>query len=67
MEVKEAAQTAKVYLLDIFEDEDISDLGLEEVIFDELSNTMSRRPEANSTGWASQIQLYWRLCRRIHL
>ena len=39
MEVKEAVQTAKVYLLDLFEDEDISDLGLEEVVFDELSNT----------------------------
>ena len=39
MEVKEAVQTAKVYLLDLFEDEDVRDLGLEEVIFDELSNT----------------------------
>ena len=39
MEVKEAVQTAKVYLLDIFEDEDISDLGLEEVMFDEPSST----------------------------
>ena len=39
MEVKEAVQTAKVYLLDLFEDEDITDLGLEEVMFDELSNT----------------------------
>ena len=37
MEVKEAARAAKTYLIDIFSDEGITNVGLEEVQFDELS------------------------------
>ncbi len=34
MDVKEAVQTAKEYLADLFVDEDLSDIGLEEVRYD---------------------------------
>ena len=34
MDVKEAVQTAKEYLRELFDDEQISDVGLEEVEFD---------------------------------
>ena len=35
MDVKEAVRTAKAYLVDLFEDEQITNVGLEEVLFDE--------------------------------
>lgn len=38
MDVKEAAQTAKDYLTDLFADESITNVGLEEVEFDEFDN-----------------------------
>lgn len=38
LDVKEAVQTAKDYLTDLFADEDITDVGLEEVEFDEFDN-----------------------------
>ena len=38
MDVKEAVQTAKDYLTDLFADEEITDVGLEEVEFDEFDN-----------------------------
>ena len=38
MDVKEAVQTAKEYLLDLFEGEQITNVGLEEVVFEELSD-----------------------------
>ena len=37
MDVKEAVRTAKAYLVDLFEDEQITNVGLEEVLFDEES------------------------------
>ena len=38
MDVKEAARTAKSYLNDLFSDEQVTNVGLEEVEFDELEN-----------------------------
>ena len=38
MEVKEAAQMAKEYLIDLFAGEEITNVGLEEVEFDNMSN-----------------------------
>ena len=38
MEVKEAAQTAREYLAHLFADEQVSNVGLEEVVFDDVSN-----------------------------
>ncbi len=35
MDVKEAAQAAREYLADLFEEEDISEVGLEEVTFND--------------------------------
>ena len=35
MDVKEAVKTAKVYVTDLFEGEDIENMGLEEVLFDD--------------------------------
>ena len=37
MDVKEAAKTAKDYVIDVFGDEDIQHVGLEEVKFDDIS------------------------------
>ena len=36
MDVKEAVRTAKSYVADLFDGEEIADVGLEEVKFDEL-------------------------------
>ncbi len=38
MDVREAAQVAKEYLIDLFDGEGISHVGLEEVEFDDTSN-----------------------------
>ena len=38
MDVRAAAQTAKAYIADVFADEDIDEVGLEEVDFDDQSN-----------------------------
>ena len=38
MDVKEAARTAKDYLTDLFADESITNVGLEEIEFDEFDN-----------------------------
>lgn len=38
MDVKQAVQTAKSYVVSLFDEEEITDVGLEEVEFDELSN-----------------------------
>ena len=38
MDVREAARTAKTYIADVFAEEDIDELGLEEVDFDDRSN-----------------------------
>lgn len=35
MDVKEAVKTAKVYVMDLFEGEDLENVGLEEVLFDD--------------------------------
>ena len=37
MDVKEAANVAKVYLADLYMDEGVTNLGLEEVVFDDVS------------------------------
>ena len=39
MDVKEAAQTAKTYVAELFAGEEIMNLGLEEAEFDRMSNT----------------------------
>ena len=39
MEVKEAVRLAKSYVADLFEAEQITNLGLEEIVFDEPSNS----------------------------
>lgn len=39
MDVREAARTAKEYLIDLFDGEDIKNVGLEEVVFDEASDS----------------------------
>ena len=39
MDVKEAVQTAKEYLADLFEAEQITNVGLEEIVFDDTSNS----------------------------
>ena len=41
MEAKTAVRVAKEYILDLFAEEEIMNLGLEEVQFDELSNSWS--------------------------
>ena len=38
MNVKEAVRTAKEYLGDLFEDEQIMNVGLEEIVFEDVSN-----------------------------
>ena len=38
MDVREAARTAKTYIADVFAEEDIDEVGLEEVDFDDRSN-----------------------------
>lgn len=38
MDVREAARTAKTYIANVFADEDIDEVGLEEVDFDDRSN-----------------------------
>ena len=38
MDVKEAVRTAKNYVSELFTDETITDVGLEEVVFDDTSN-----------------------------
>ncbi len=38
MDVKEAARTAKKYIVSLFDDEEIMNVGLEEVVFEEMSN-----------------------------
>ena len=37
MDVKEAVATAKRYVMEIFEGEDLADMGLEEVVFDDAA------------------------------
>ena len=39
MDVKEAVRTAKVYIADLYTDEEIVNLGLEEVVFEEQPDT----------------------------
>ena len=39
MDVKEAVQTAKEYLTDLYEGEQITNVGLEEVVFEDRSNS----------------------------
>ena len=38
MDVKEAVKTAKEYLTDLYEGEQLTNVGLEEVVFENLSN-----------------------------
>ncbi len=41
MDVKEAVRTAKEYLAEIFADEGIANVGLEEVVFNDAANAWS--------------------------
>ncbi len=41
MDVKEAVRTAKEYLADLFVDEEVVNIGLEEVVFDDATNRWS--------------------------
>ena len=41
MDVKEAVRTAKDYLTDLFVDEEVVNIGLEEVVFDDATNRWS--------------------------
>jgi hypothetical protein len=61
MDVKEAVAAAKTYIIELFEEEKISDLGLEEVLLDEPSGFWSitigfTRPWDNRTGFANSLQ-----------
>ena len=38
MDVKEAVQAAREYLVDLYEGEQVTNVGLEEVVFEDLSN-----------------------------
>ena len=38
MDVKEAVHTARVYVVDLFRDENIMNVGLEEVVFEEMTD-----------------------------
>ena len=38
MDVRQAARTAKEYIIDLFDDEQVTNVGLEEVVFDDMSN-----------------------------
>ena len=38
MDVRQAARTAKEYIVDLFADEQITNVGLEEVVFEDMSN-----------------------------
>ncbi len=38
MDVRSAVQDARAYLYELFQDEEISDVGLEEVVFDDKAN-----------------------------
>jgi len=38
MDVKEAVKTAKEYLIDLYQGEEITNVGLEEVVFEDFSN-----------------------------
>ena len=39
MDVKEAVKTAKEYLTDLYQGEEITNVGLEEVVFEDRSNS----------------------------
>jgi len=62
MEVKEAVAAAKTYVLELFSEEDISDLGLEEVSFDDRADQwlvtlgFARPWEKTATSLAAVIQ-----------
>ena len=60
MQVKEAVASAKKYLTEIFAEERITDLGLEEIEFDEIKNAWSvtlgfSRPWDSSRGATANI------------
>ena len=40
MNVKEAVRAANKYIIELFADEEVQDLGLEEVVFDETANAL---------------------------
>jgi hypothetical protein len=60
MNVKEAVAAAKAFVIDTFADEDPTNIGLEEVDFDELSHVWRvtigfTRPWQNRAGWVTSI------------
>ena len=72
MDVKEAVQTAKKYIAELFTEETITDVGLEEVKFDDTSNNWEvtvgfSRPWqnlslANALGNRHQTRSYKLVC-----
>ena len=62
MNVKEAVAAAKTYVIELFAEENISDLGLEEVSFDEQKDQwlvtlgFARPWERAATGFAAMLQ-----------
>ena len=38
MDVKEAVRTAREYIVDLYQEEDVSNVGLEEVVFDDAAD-----------------------------
>jgi hypothetical protein len=61
MDVKEAVAAAKKYIIELFEEEKISDLGLEEVFLDEASGFWNItigfvRPWDNRSSFANALQ-----------
>ena len=61
MDVKEAARTAKEYVADLYAGEEITNVGLEEVEFDDLSNDWKitigfSRPWDRKTNLAAALE-----------
>jgi hypothetical protein len=62
MNVKEAVAAAKVYVADLFQEENITDIGLEEVRLDDRSGLwevtvgFSRPWDRSATGFAAVLQ-----------
>jgi hypothetical protein len=60
MEVKEAVALAKRYVRDVFSDEELSNIGLEEIVYDDASNTWDvtvgfSRPWDSKSPFASAL------------
>ena len=54
MNVKEAVRAANKYITELFADEEVQDLGLEEVVFDETANAWKNNHRLLSALGATQ-------------